>query len=769
MVSGSGRTESAAASRIQRGLKERAGWWDRVLELPLLWAVLAVATCAWLVMPRIGSRLPAWEAGQVATYDIVVTHDMTVPDQTATEALREQAQTEVLPVYDLAPGLGTEMVDAIRATFAVCRVELKQGELTQENLGSVSDLTIDAEMVKVLHSDQCSGELEKAVVDVVQQIYHQHVVDDRRMLERRVGEGLVMRNLASSTERTLAISDLSSVIDLRSELEPAIRAHLLEHDAVKRRWIKPITAWLEANLSPDLVFNRAETEARVKAAAAAVTPRMQIFKKGQVIVRRGDTVTQAVARALREMNERRQELTSYATIAGIVLVVLLIVGGWWCLLRWSGPAVEWRHRLSIVFLLLVVFTAAERMGLFLANAVALNSQSSILSSQDAYLWALPHAAGPVAALMVLGLQPAILFSVSQALLVGLMMGGDVSVVIYALAAGAIGILAAQRFKQRAVLTRVGAVVGVANLLVMGVVELYRGVPDGIGPYALGAVCALLGGPLAMGTATFFLPIFEGLFGVTTDLRLLELSSQNLPLLKRLSLEAPGTHQHSLAVGNLAEAGADAVNANGLLLRVCAYYHDVGKLVKPGYFVENQHGVNPHDSIAPSMSALVIMSHVKEGLEMARREKLPLPIRQAIATHHGTKLIRYFYSKATAENAAREREGGEVRESDYRYPGPKPHTKELGILLLADAVEAAARTLDNPTPGKIRNMVERIVSDALADGQLDHSELTFKELEKISSAFLWVLTNMYHSRIDYPGFDFNRRQPKRDPGAHQVGS
>ena len=710
-----------------------------------------------------------WDAGQVATYDVVVSHDMAVPDQTATETLREQAEAEVLPVYDLAPGLGGELVDAIRATFAVCRTQLQQGELSQEGLASASDLSLDAATVKVLQSDQCGGNLEQAIVDVVQQIYRQHVVDDRRMLERRVGDGLVMRNLASGTERTLAISDLSAVIDLRSELEPAIRAHLLEHDAVKRRWIKPITNWLEANLSPDLVFNRAETEARVKAAAAAVSPRMQIFKKGQVIVRRGDTVTPAVARALREMNEQRRELTSYATTAGIILVVVLIVCGWWGLLRWSGPAGEWRHRLSTVFLLLVVFTAAERAGVFLANAIALNSQSSILSSQDAYLWALPHAAGPVAALMVLGLQPAILFAVSQALLVGLMLGGDVSAVIYALAAGAVGILAAHKFKQRAVLTRVGAVVGGANLLVMGVVELYRGMPDSLGPYALGAACALLGGPLAMGTATFLLPVFEGLFGVTTDLRLLELSNQNLPLLKRLSLEAPGTYQHSLAVGNLAEAGADAVNANGLLLRVCAYYHDVGKLVKPSYFVENQHGVNPHDSIVPSMSALVIMSHVKEGLEMARREKLPLPIRQAIATHHGTKLIRYFYSKAMEENATREREAGEVRESDYRYPGPKPHTKELGVLLLADAVEAAARTLDNPTPGKIRNMVERIVSDALADGQLDHSELTFKELEKMSSAFLWVLTNMYHSRIDYPGFDFNRRQPKRESGANPVGA
>jgi putative nucleotidyltransferase with HDIG domain len=261
-------------------------------------------------------------------------------------------------------------------------------------------------------------------------------------------------------------------------------------------------------------------------------------------------------------------------------------------------------------------------------------------------------------------------------------------------------------------------------------------------------------------------VLEWAFGITTDMRLLELSNQNLPLLKQLSLEAPGTYQHSLAVSNLAEAGADAVSGNALLLRVCAYYHDIGKVLKPDYFVENQRGSNPHDSLSPSMSALVIQSHVKEGLEMARKAKLPLPIRQAIGTHHGTKLIRYFYNKATEQT----KPGlGEIRESDYRYPGPKPHTKELGILLLADAVEAAARTLESPTPGKIQGMINTIFNDSLEDGQLDSCDLTFSELDKVASAFLWVLTNMYHHRIDYPGFDFNRRQSRRDTGPHQVGS
>jgi len=357
------------------------------------------------------------------------------------------------------------------------------------------------------------------------------------------------------------------------------------------------------------------------------------------------------------------------------------------------------------------------------------------------------------------------FAVYGAGIAGIILGGDFHMAVYALASGVIAALASQRSRDRASLSRVGLVVGAANVALMFVIELYRGLPDTPVALAFAAMFAFVGGPLSVGVVSFLLPVFESMFGITTDTRLLELSNQNLPLLKRLSLEAPGTYQHSLAVGNLAEAGAEAIGANSLLLRVCAYYHDVGKLVKPDYFVENQRTGNPHDNLAPSMSALVIQSHVKEGLEMAREARLPLAIRQGIATHHGTKLIRYFFNRAKERGND---EKSEVRESDYRYSGPKPHTKELGILLLADAVEAAARTLEVPSPGKLQALIDKIFSNDLEDGQLDDCDLTFSELDKVASAFLWVLTSMYHHRIDYPGFDFNRRQRTRESSSHQLG-
>ncbi|HHQ47361.1 MAG TPA: HDIG domain-containing protein, partial [Acidobacteria bacterium] len=671
----------------------------------------------------------------------------------------------VPPVFDLDPRVRKESEDAIRSLFAVCADELKRGKLSREELASVSELEIGRAMVNVLESSGCSQDLEAAVLRVVDQIYGRHIIDDKRRIERRNVSGIVLRNLASGSERKLDVSELESTIDLRTELGSSIRSAVLEEDAIRRRWIKPVTALLTANLGADLVYDRAETAHRVEAAAKAVAPRFQKFKRGQVLIRRGDTVTPQVAAVLRELRAQRLEAASYASTAGTLLMVLLIVLGWSQVIQRLGLAGDWKVRFSTILMLTIVFTGVERLGVFVAEAAALNSQSPLVGSAQVLFWGLPHAAGPAAALMLLGLPTAILFSVSQALLVTMMLGGDLATAAFVLATGLAAVLLTERYRERAMLTRAGLGVGALGALLVGILQLYRGLPDAPVEVAVGSLAALVAGPLAMGIATFFLPVFEGLFGVTTDLRLLELSNQNLPLLKRLSLEAPGTYQHSLAVGNLAEAGAAAVGASGLLLRVCSYYHDVGKLAMPGYFVENQRGPNPHDQLKPSMSATIIKNHIREGLKLAREAKLPLPIRQAIATHHGTKLIRYFYARAKEEA----REGEEVRESDYRYPGPKPFTKELGILLLADAVEAASRTLENPGPNKIRAMIERIVEDAREDGQLEDTELTFKELEQVSSAFLLMLSNMFHSRIDYPGFDFNRRRENRDSGAHRLGT
>lgn len=757
------RRDVRSTSRIQRGLEERRGWWDRILELPTVWAAVAIVGSTWLLMPH-STNVPVWQPGDVATFDVVVPRDLTVPDEVATEAMRDEARAAVLPVYDLEPRLRYDLEERIRGMFGACRALPEDAPEPTAALVEEVDLRVPADTLAMVHAAECPEEVETAMVDVVTRLYQARVVDDATALERRAENGLVLRNLASDTEHNAPLAAFAGAVDARGDLTSEIRSRVLEHDDVTRRWIKPATDLIEANIIPNLLFNRAETADRARRAAEQIAPVSQVLRRGQVLVRRGDRVTPSVARTLRELAGQRREMADAVTVLGIGLLMTVMVLGWRLILGRFGETDQRRTRLSIVFLLMLLFVALGRFVVLLASGLASNTQG-LAVTVDALLWVVPHAAGPAAVLLLLGMPAAVLFAVFGAVASAIMLGGDFTTMVYALAGGLAGALAAHHFRDRTASARMGAVIGIANVAVMLVLELYRGLPELPESVAIGAACAFLGGPLAVGVVSFLLPLLEALFGITTDIRLLELSNQNLPLLKRLSLEAPGTYQHSLAVGNLAEAGADAIGANALLLRVCAYYHDVGKLVKPEYFVENQRGRNPHDTLSPSMSALVIMSHVKEGLELARKASLPLPIRHSIATHHGTKLITYFYNRAKERSI---RGGGDVVESNYRYPGPRPHSKEEGVLLLADAVEAAARTVDQPTPNRIQAMINRIFTDVLEDGQLDDCELTIAELDKIASAFLWVLTNMYHHRIDYPGFDFNRRKERRESGPDQVG-
>ncbi len=251
--------------------------------------------------------------------------------------------------------------------------------------------------------------------------------------------------------------------------------------------------------------------------------------------------------------------------------------------------------------------------------------------------------------------------------------------------------------------------------------------------------------VSAGLALLFVPVFEWFTGITTDQTLLEFADPNRKLLKRLSLEAPGTYAHTINVANLAEAAGTAIGANGLLCRVGTYYHDVGKVLEPQYFIENQHGgINPHDRLDPAISAAVLRRHVAEGLRLARQEKLPAAIAAFIAEHHGTQRIGFFYGKAL-EQAEEE----DVDETEFRYTGPKPQSKETAVLLLADPVESVARTLRDPTPERIRAMVDAIVDSRVEGGQLDEAPLTFAQISLVKEQFATVLEAMYHRRIDYP--------------------
>jgi len=317
---------------------------------------------------------------------------------------------------------------------------------------------------------------------------------------------------------------------------------------------------------------------------------------------------------------------------------------------------------------------------------------------------------------------------------------DLMVVLFI--GAAVAAIGCGKIRKRSKLLKVGLVSSVVQAALIATVKLKAGEVVKMEECALGFV----NGVVSAALVTALLPIIENVFKVTTDISLLELSDQNHPLLRRLSLEAPGTYHHSLILGNLAEAAGAAIGANSLMLRVGAYFHDIGKVVKPEYFVENE-GVqgSMHANLSPTMSSLIITAHTRDGVELARERGLPEAITDMIQQHHGSSLVEFFYRRAVEQNGDKKKTDKDL----FRHPGPKPQTREAGVLLLADAVESASRTLPDPTPSSIARQVHEIINRKLMDGQLDECGLTLAEVHKVEQSLIRSLTSVFHGRIKYP--------------------
>ncbi len=434
----------------------------------------------------------------------------------------------------------------------------------------------------------------------------------------------------------------------------------------------------------------------------------------------------------------------------LLLVALFICGG---LLRISRPdlmASPSRIMLLILVTLLNILAisllryAAEQPGFPTALPVQ-------------YL--LPLSFAPLLTTILIGPAAAIVAGVWTSFAAAILFEGSFAIFAMGLLVTIVSAYMAHDVRKRSRMVRIGLAIGGAQAIYGFSIALLIQLPTNLILIQTGV--SLISGVVVALISLLFLPLFEALFDITTDITLLELSDMGHPLLQRLALEAPGTYHHSLMVSHLAQSAAREIGANAMLVRVCAYYHDIGKLTKPEFFVENtQFRENPHDDLTPSMSTLVIISHVKEGVGMARRAKLPGPIIEAIEQHHGTGLVAYFYHRAKQQKEGQgtaKQNGRDLSDADFRYPGPRPRTPEMGILLLADSVEAASRSMDKPTPSRIEHLVDDIVDSRLHDHQLDDCDLTFAQLTAIKRSFVFTLTNMLHGRVPYPKDEDRNKQ------------
>ncbi len=563
-------------------------------------------------------------------------------------------------------------------------------------------------------------------------------------LSEAYSRGILDRKKAEIQEKQIAILDngIEDIVD-RDDVfdlkEAATHVFLfLQNQYPKGAPELEIANYLiPAMLFPNLTYNAALTEARKEKAVHDVPQTRGFVYKNQRIIDSHEIVTEEVYRklqsldtALRERSAQKGHWESFRFQLGKILFSLLMLILLGLYLFYYRREFITQNKLSglITLILLLQF--------WIAYLVV-----QVLNWPP---WSIPVILAPMLLSILLDAQTAFIGAVVTALVVGASNSNDYLLGFMAVFVGSVALYSVQKIRHRMHMFRAILLVIVAYLgvdLVNGFIHFESGIK-------IFRTFLYYGLPNAVLTPTavyFLIGLFERTFDVTTDITLLELSDLNHPLLKRLSVEAPGTFHHSILVGNLAEAAAIAVGANALLTRVGCYYHDIGKMAKPEYFIENQMGaLNRHDSLAPRMSALILINHVKAGLELAEQYNLPRAVKQFIPEHHGTSLISYFYNKALETGDPKE-----IDETQFRYPGPRPRSKETAIAMLADTVEAACRTLQNPTPQRIRNLVDSLVERKIKEGQLDESDLTLREINLIKEAFVTILVGIHHSRIEYP--------------------
>ena len=478
-------------------------------------------------------------------------------------------------------------------------------------------------------------------------------------------------------------------------------------------------------VKPNLFYDNEKTEEAQQEAAKNVTP--VVYKKNQTIVEEGKPITEAQIQALDELgllNNSKFNISLYLALAIMVIIVMYIQNRY--LKKYYKDIYNNSSKLIMINIITIMTIVFAR----------------VFSIASPYL--IPLACTPILLTLLLNYRISLVVSITNIILMAVAVSFNIEIIILAIVSVIVGATFLKKMQQRNDIVYSCIYIAILNgVMTLSISAL---VPSNLKEILLDTAFILVGSLLSGILSTGLLPFFESMFDIVTNVKLLELSNPNNPLLKKLLMEAPGTYHHSVIVANLAEVATEAVGGNALLARIGAYYHDIGKTKKPYFFKENQLGKeNPHDDITPELSKLLIISHVKDGLELAREYKLPKVIQDFIPTHHGKTLVKYFY--LTAKNNAENPD--DIKEEDYMYPGPKPKTKEQCILMLADSVEAAVRSISNPTKEKIENMVDNIVKDKLSSGQLDDSQLTISDVKKIKKCFLKTLNGIYHERIEYP--------------------
>ncbi len=735
-------------------------YWQKLIQSPFVFLFIFVAILAAFISYVPSRSLPLPPEGEIARSDIITPADLTVEDEKTTENRRKEAADVILPVYTQDANIFSDTERNIREFFNSGREWLKESvtvagrDKFQKDIQEKYDFEIPSKDLRLLIKNKFSAVTEESLISLLGKIYARGIILSKNLFiygEQERGFNFLT---GPDTEKTLKIEE---IIDTKEGKE--ILAEEIGQLGLHRNETSLLTDLANFFLSANITYNKTETEARKEQARQSIETVFYAIKKGKVIIRKGDEVNKEALDYINIINQNLQAKPGWlANFSGTFLLYALLFLALW---YYINSITKFRRALKIFIMMgatLIISVFLYKLSIFLANIIGESTDFFLLTYSESYWYAFLFQFGVLLIAFLVGNQLALIYTVLNSLLVGYLFEENFYLMIFCLIGGLAAIYGIKYYgkQKRTSAFRAGIfLVAPINIIVILIIHLIREIMGPVDLVASELFMGILGGILSGSLAFLLLPVFENVFDFLTQTKLLELMNTDLPIFKQMAAEAPGSYQHSLTVASLAERAAEKIKLDPMLVKAGALYHDIGKIKRPEYFIENRiENPDMHKDLKPSMSTLVIINHVKEGVELAKKLKLPEKIIEIIAQHHGRSLMRFFFQKAKEKY---DPEMQKIGEESYRYAGPIPKSKEAALIMLSDSVEAAARSLKTPSLPSLRKLITEIFNNYIQDGQLDDCYFSFKELQAVASIFLSTLYSIYHPRVEYPGFDFEMKK------------
>lgn len=720
-------------------------------------ALLCLLTTIFINNPFWRTTAEIYKEGDIARESVISPADISITDEEETTRIRQSVRETVQPIFTFEPKRADEVVQSFRSTWENL---LRKKELADANANvkTNSNTRVEAaenwtgaggaEVGKIFAARKFSQNELDSVTRVLRENADGSIYGDQ---DKQYFQPEIILNDRQRPNQQSIVKMPESNMTALSEARENLRDGLQKIRSLSEKEVAAFDAALAPLIQPSIIFDSAATENARQSIEKNVPPITVSLKRGQTIVREGDTVTPSVLSQIAAIRSYSDSTRLLNRFFGLLLLISALYWVAWKFIEHHGniSRIVLSEEKTFALFGFIVLAQTLLMATFfrLAEFTAAQNVKAPLNDPSLWAFAIPFAFGSLLMTLLADRRTALFTGFFLALIAALIAPKSLEFALFAAITSAVAVYGIGRYRSRASVTTAGILVGLASAATTVALIFYTQQPFILNTVVLAIGCGLAGGLVTAAVTAVFLPLCESFFGILTDVKLLELSNADLPALGQLALRAPGTNQHSHAVGQLAEEACRVVGANGLLARIGALYHDIGKTAAPEHFIENQHGRNPHDRLKPAQSAKILVSHVTYGVKLGKEMGLPQRIIDFIPQHHGTRTLHYFLKKAQAE--AREEET--ISENDFRYPGPKPQFKESAIMMIADSCEAAARSLAEPTPENIRYIVTKIIDAILADDQLDECDLTLRELTQIREAMIKSLVSIYHSRVDYPGY------------------